>query len=579
MVRDRAYHDARQSSLETAQSGATLASRDVASNLKSLTDAVAQTAATPGIAKAFVDATGCSLTFAGTSGFATGRFEIVSPGGAVVCSSRPVTAAPAYAGASWLDRAKPGPTLLAPVRDPVSGVWTVLSVAPIAGGGFIAGSLDLAGLGTSLASRFGGSQRPEFLVLTADGRRVLARSIAPSTWVGRALPPEDAAAIDAPPGARPDLDGRSRLYGSAVVSGVGWRVQVGEDELAATGAAATRFHRDLLAIAIGLLLVLGATFFVYRRVAQPIRALSRSVRSAAFEHAQDTLADATSIDAAPSLTGAPAARETVDVSGPTEVAGLARDFNDLIVIVDRELAARRESESHLLRSLAQLEATDSQRRRLLSSLVTAQEEERRRIASDVHDDSIQVMAAMAMRIGMIRDRHDADPDLDEQLQRLQENCEQAIYRLRHLLFQLRPPSLDRAGLVAALDEYLQQWTDEAGLTFQLHDQLESEPPPDTRAVIFRIAQEALTNVRKHARASQVTVTIEDRHPGVLLRVVDDGQGFTDEKRSASGFDHFGLSSMRDRADVAGGWCQIESDGEHGTRVEAWIPMSSDPAAV
>jgi signal transduction histidine kinase len=320
--------------------------------------------------------------------------------------------------------------------------------------------------------------------------------------------------------------------------------------------------------------VLAASLLVHGLVARPIVRLSSTVRAAADEHAPG---DGRGGAAPPA--DQVRSRELSTRTGPSEIAGLARDFDHLIGVVDRELAARQESEAALRESLTQLEATDVQRRRLLQSLVTAQEEERRRIASDVHDDSIQVMAAAVMRIGIIRDGLRGQTELDEQLGRLQETCEQTIYRLRHLLFQLRPPSLDRAGLAVALDEYLQQWTAEAGLEYRLTDRLTNEPPADTRSVIFRIAQEALTNVRKHARASQVTVTLEERPPGVLLRVDDDGAGFTDENRSKSGIDHFGLISMRERADVAGGWWRIESDGQSGTTVEAWVPLSTEQAVL
>jgi signal transduction histidine kinase len=573
VVRARAYDDARRSGLQTEQLAASQASAELAMSLKALTDAVSSTASSPGLSKVFTNAKGCTLNIGGAGGFVTGRLEIVRADGVVVCSSRPITAASSYARSGWLHSVSAPPALLAPVRDPVTRAWTVLAVSRIPGGGFVAGSFDLAGLGAGLAAQFGGGHQPEFLVLGRDGKTVLTRSIDPSHWVARAL----VGTASAPPrgaGAHRDVDGRSRLYGSAIVAGSGWRVYAGEDEQRALSAAATRFHHDLLAIAIGLALVLAAALFVHCLVARPIARLGTRVRAAADEHtpAGDRGGAAPSADQV-------RPHEPSTLLGPSEIAGLARDFDHLIGIVERELAARRDSEAALRESLTQLEETDGQRRRLLQSLVTAQEEERRRIASDVHDDSIQVMAAAVMRIGIIRDGLRNQAELDEQLGRLQETCEQTIYRLRHLLFQLRPPSLDRAGLAVALDEYLQQWTAEAGLEYRLSDLLTEEPPADTRSVIFRIAQEALTNVRKHAHASHVTVTLEERPPGVLLRVDDDGTGFTHQDRSKSGIDHFGLISMRERADVAGGWWRIESDGESGTTVEAWVPLSTDPAVV
>jgi signal transduction histidine kinase len=574
MVRARTYEDARTAALETQEFAAKQASNDVSASLTALRGAVVATAATPGLAKVFVDASGCGLNFAGTGGFKVGRLEVLRADGSVVCSSRPIGAN--YRDAAWL-RAKPSAALLmAPAPDPVSGAWTVVAAAPIKGSeGFIVGSFDIAELGSGLAARFAGPHRPEFMVLSADGKTILSRSIAPSAWVAHPLPKSDLAAAGG--GARTDVDGTERLYGSSVVDGFGWRVLAGEDSRTALAVATQRFHRDLASLAIGLALVLAAALFVRRRITRPIGVLSRTVRSVAREHLDPQVGPSAEVTI-PSAVSPSGRADLRAVSGATEVVALARDFDNLVTVVERELAARHATEDQLRGSLVQLEATDAQRRRLLNSLVTAQEEERRRIASDVHDDSIQVMAAVGMRVGMLRAQHAGDAALDTQLQRLEETCEQSIYRLRHLLFQLRPPSLDSSGLVAALDEYLQQWTEEAAISYQLDDRLSHEPPPDTRSVIFRIAQEALTNVRKHARASEVRIVLEDRPPGVLLRITDNGVGFTELNRSPSGVDHFGLVSMRERADIAGGWWRIESDGSDGTTVEAWIPVSSDAAA-
>jgi signal transduction histidine kinase len=246
--------------------------------------------------------------------------------------------------------------------------------------------------------------------------------------------------------------------------------------------------------------------------------------------------------------------------------------------VNRELTQRQEAEDQSKQSLAQLEIMDAQRRRLLANLVTAQEEERRRIASDVHDDSIQVMAAAVMRISLIR-QQPLDGALEAQLAKLQHTSEQAIERLRSLLFQLRPPSLDREGLAAALNEYLAQWAPEANIVYRVDDDLAEEAPEHIRAILFRIAQEALTNVRKHAHAATVTVTLEDRASGIALHIKDDGVGMAAADFSETRIGHLGLISMRERAELAGGWCRVEGLSSRGTSVEAWVPVSVDASAV
>jgi PAS domain S-box-containing protein len=214
---------------------------------------------------------------------------------------------------------------------------------------------------------------------------------------------------------------------------------------------------------------------------------------------------------------------------------------------------------------------DDDRRKLLAKLVKAQEEERQRIANDIHDDSIQVMAAVGMRLHSIERRLD-DPELVDDLMKLEEIVDLSIGRLRHQLFELRPPALDLGGLGAALRLYLEQMQEAGGPAFRLEDRLLVEPAPDIRALLYRIAQEALTNVRKHAGATLVTVTVEVLEDGVLVNVVDDGAGFPLEPEGRTKPGHLGLMSIRERAEMAGGWSDVRSQPGRGTRVQFWTPV-------
>lgn len=151
----------------------------------------------------------------------------------------------------------------------------------------------------------------------------------------------------------------------------------------------------------------------------------------------------------------------------------------------------------------------------------------------------------------------------------------AIERLRHLLFELRPPALDREGIVPALQLYLR----EAGsdVDYRLDGDIDREPPSETRVILYRLAQEALTNVRKHACATRATVEIRDHENGYRLSVTDDGVGFAlDATASAPG--HLGLASMRERAELAGGWFQIRSEPGAGTTIDCWLPAGRRVAA-
>jgi PAS domain S-box-containing protein len=252
-------------------------------------------------------------------------------------------------------------------------------------------------------------------------------------------------------------------------------------------------------------------------------------------------------------------------------AVLVRDENDNPmywrgIMVD--ITERRRTEEKLRRSLAALHRTMDDRRRLLIRLESAQGEERRRIADDLHDDSVQVMTAAYMRAQGLVQRLD-DPSLRADAEALRDTLRDAVERLRHLLFELHPPSLDRDGLVTALRSY---GAGREGPTVVVEDDLAAEPPGDIRTLVFRIAQEAITNARKHAEATTVTVALDSTEDGVRLRVVDDGAGFDLSVVDEPDPGHIGLSGMIERAELAGGRLRIDSRRGAGTAIEAWLPV-------
>jgi signal transduction histidine kinase len=230
----------------------------------------------------------------------------------------------------------------------------------------------------------------------------------------------------------------------------------------------------------------------------------------------------------------------------------------------------RERTAELQASIEELRKTDEERRMLLGRVVSAAEEERRRIAGDIHDDSVQVLTAVTMRLHLLAGKLD-DPAHVASLESLNQTVSQALARLRNLMFELRPPALDREGLGVALRQYLHRFEGESSLAYELEDGLRTEPPPEARVILFRIAQEALTNVRKHARAQRVRVQLSDKEKGFHVRIRDDGEGFSIDGNAESPHGHLGLSGMRERAEMAGGWWRIESQPGEGTAVEFWVP--------
>jgi signal transduction histidine kinase len=247
----------------------------------------------------------------------------------------------------------------------------------------------------------------------------------------------------------------------------------------------------------------------------------------------------------------------------------------------RKLAATldeqvRERTRDLDQSLEELRQADEARKLLLERLVSAQEDERRRIAGDIHDDSIQVITAAYLRVELLRQALGDDPHVDS-LAKLDDALRASIDRLRHMIFELRPAMLDTAGLAATIQEHLDQWTRQTGATYTLSTHLELEPAPLVRTTLYRIAAEALANVRKHARATHVSVDLAQEARGFLLRVADDGVGLGGRRELAT-IDHFGVSMMTERASMAGGWCRVESnDPKPGTTVVAWTPSSRGQA--
>lgn len=224
--------------------------------------------------------------------------------------------------------------------------------------------------------------------------------------------------------------------------------------------------------------------------------------------------------------------------------------------------------SELRDSLSALQAADAERRRLLGRVVSAQEQERHRIADDLHDDIIQVLTAVGMRLSTLSSR--VDPAGQPQVARLEATVSEAIGRLRRMLFELRPPALDREGLCAAIRTHLQTALEDIEHT--VDDALDTEPPIETREIAYRIAQEALANVRKHALASHVHVTIKTDRDGLRVTVADDGAGFDPALLEDVRRDHFGVAAMRERAAFAGGWCAIDSSIGKGTTVGFWLPL-------
>ena len=261
---------------------------------------------------------------------------------------------------------------------------------------------------------------------------------------------------------------------------------------------------------------------------------------------------------------------------PAEVSiiPIQNEHGPAVVVTVRDITEAQRARFILEQSLAVLAAQDWDRQLLLDHLVRAQEEERSRIAADIHDDTIQVIAAANLRLQQLRNRLH-DPAEVRILDKVEESLQLSLSRLRQLIFNLRPTSLEDGNLGATLRSYLEQMRSETGIAYHLDDRLTTKIPVSNCVLIYRTAVEALTNVRQHARAAKVRVELADLSHGCLVRIADDGVGYdpSDMKNSQG---HVGLLLMRERPQIAGGWCRIESAPGAGTTVEFWVPGDRRP---
>ena len=241
--------------------------------------------------------------------------------------------------------------------------------------------------------------------------------------------------------------------------------------------------------------------------------------------------------------------------------------------VQRDITERRAAD-RMVRELAE------QRQALLAELVSAQEAERAQIAADVHDDPVQALAAVDLRLGLLQRRlEEQAPQLLETLGPVQDSVARATDRLRVLLFDLETPELT-SGLGPALERLAQEILKDTGVRVIVDAAAEPVSQVSTRAVAYRIVREALINVRKHAQAATVMVTVTGAQEGLAVTVADDGVGPPSPGSgpgSAPGSapeshpGHHGLSGMRGRASLAGGEFSIAARPQGGTTVAFWLP--------
>ena len=260
------------------------------------------------------------------------------------------------------------------------------------------------------------------------------------------------------------------------------------------------------------------------------------------------------------------------------------DISELRLVTEALRASEetlRQSHNELERRVqertAELVEAQARLQRLLGALVRAQEDERQRLARELHDTLGQFLTALTLRLSVLQKTAGNPPELSAGLADLRRVAGQIDSELDRLTMELRPPALDDLGLEDALQEYAREWTAASGIPVDVlaHGLDDARPPAAVETTVYRIVQEALTNVSKHARAGRVSVILERRGDRLRTIIEDDGQGFDPEtlEHQGRGGQQVGLLGMAERAALAGGELSIESAPGSGTTVYLHIPLA------
>jgi signal transduction histidine kinase/GAF domain-containing protein len=263
------------------------------------------------------------------------------------------------------------------------------------------------------------------------------------------------------------------------------------------------------------------------------------------------------------------------------LAGLDAEADDYVVkpFSANELLARVRAnirmaqfrkEAAEAREKARATKAEHERLELLERLVTLQEQERLRIARELHDQTGQNMTGLSLGLKGL-EPHIQDERGRETLRWLEQLTGEIGQSLHRTAWELRPTSLDDIGLLRALEDYTRDWSERFGISVDLHGRIDNERfPPKVETTTYRVVQEAMTNVLKHAGASTVSLILESRDALLQVIIEDDGKGF--DPGSVRGSEHLGLAGMRERLALVSGTLTIDSTIGVGTTLYVRIPI-------
>ena len=453
--------------------------------------------------------------------------------GRVVCSANPQgdDRSISLAAQKWIPHARLNPGQPAVVL--LGQQWLSVLSAPVSG-------RDGSPRGTLVLLQRLDFSRPETLppnsVLTILDRSgtVLARSKDAPATVGQSAGNTEVAKIalrgkEGRAEAR-GLDGVSRQYGFTTLQELGWTIYVGVP----TSAVMQPVRQMSIVGAAGGIVIIGfiaiVAIMLSRAIERPVGALMKAAEAAASSGYGRTEAE----------------------GGPLEIARLSSAFNEM---VDR----RSESERNL--------------KALSERLLVVQEQERMRVAREIHDDLGQTLTALKMDVIGLLEKTSPAPELAPMIDRIGLTLENAVTAVQRISSELRPSVLDDLGLFAAIEFETQMFEERTGIECELS--IPENPPAVEKAAataIYRMVQEALTNVARHSNAWRVELRVRERSGQLLLEIRDDGRGITDEELSNPS--SLGLAGIRERAEILGGTTRFKGVPGRGTIVSILLPLTA-----
>jgi signal transduction histidine kinase len=362
------------------------------------------------------------------------------------------------------------------------------------------------------------------------------------------------------------VNNQPHIMAFAPLNNVPWGVAVGGDA-AETMAPVRRLRNGILLLGtLSLVTILGTTLFGARRLVRPVKDLIRAAQYIADGDLDHPIV----IDEGGEI-GLLAQNLEVMRS---RLAGSFRE----IQAWNNELENRVQRRTQKLETVnAALREKEAVHRQLLARAITAQEEERVRIARDLHDGTGQVLASLVINLEAIeRSLGPEAPMIQERLARTRILTEQTTADIRRLIADLRPGALDELGLVAAIRWWVENHLEPLGIAFDLQAEglANNRLPEELETVLFRLTQETIGNVIRHAGATRVDIYLSRCKGRVYLVIEDNGRGFDPStvQPAPDGTQGLGLAGIRERASLVGGQVRISSQPGHGTRVEVTVPV-------